>query len=67
MAKRKKRKGRFRLDLMMILSIFILIISFFAYMSNTTLEDVLKTKYPDGVVIHQEDYGSKNSSSSAEN
>ena len=56
MALRRKRKGRYRLDIMMIMSIFILIVSFFAYMGNTSLEDVLKDKYPEGVVLHQQDY-----------
>ena len=45
MAFRRKRKGRYRLDIMMIMSIFILIVSFFAYMGNTSLEDVLQDKY----------------------
>ena len=56
MAFRRKRKGRYRLDIMMIMSVFILIVSFFAYMGNTSLEDVLKDKYPEGVVLHQQDY-----------
>ena len=64
MAFRRKRKGRYRLDIMMIMSVFILIVSFFAYMGNTSLEDVLKDKYPDGVVLHQQDYTTAVDSSS---
>ncbi len=64
MALRRKRKGRYRLDIMMIMSIFILIVSFFAYMGNTSLEDVLKDKYPEGVVLHQQDYTAAVDSSS---
>ena len=56
MAYKRKRKGRYRLDLMIIMSVFILIVSFLAYMGNTSLEDVLKDKYPEGVVLHQQDY-----------
>lgn len=64
MALRRKRKGRYRLDIMMIMSVFILIVSFFAYMGNTSLEDVLKDKYPEGVVLHQQDYTAAVDSSS---
>lgn len=64
MAFRRKRKGRYRLDIMIIMSIFILIVSFFAYMGNTSLEDVLKDKYPEGVVLHQQDYTAAVDSSS---
>ena len=64
MALRRKRKGRYRLDIMMIMSIFILIVSLFACMGNTSLEDVLKDKYPEGVVLHQQDYTAAVDSSS---
>jgi len=57
MAKKKKRKGRYRFDIVLILSIFILIVSFCAYMTNTTLEEVLESKYPSGIVVHEEKYG----------
>ncbi len=57
MAKKKKRKGRYRFDIVLIMSIFILIVSFMAYMTNTTLEEVLDSKYPEGIVVHQENYG----------
>lgn len=61
MARRKKRKGRYRFGIVLILSVLILIASFFAYMTNTTLEDVLEKKYPDGIVVHQEQYGESHS------
>ncbi|WP_028504707.1 hypothetical protein [Ruminococcus sp. FC2018] len=64
MAYKRKRKGRYRLDLMIIMSVFILIVSFLAYMGNTSLEDVLKDKYPEGVVLHQQDYTAATDSSS---
>ena len=61
MARKKKRKGRYRLGIVIIMSFFILMISFFAYMTNTTLEEVLEKKYPDGIVVHQEQYGESQS------
>ena len=64
MAFRRKRKGRYRLDIMMIMSVFILIVSFFFFFFNTSLEDVLKDKYPEGVVLHQQDYTAAVDSSS---
>lgn len=57
MKKKSKKKGRYRFDIVLITSIFILFISFCAYMTNTTLEEVLENKYPDGIVVHQEKYG----------
>lgn len=57
MARKKKKKGRYRFDIVLILSIFILIVSFCAYMTNTTLEEVLESKYPSGIVVHEEKYG----------
>ena len=66
MAKKKKRKGRYRFGIVLIVSVFILIVSFCAYMTNTTLEEVLEKKYPDGIVVHQENYGD-NSSAAEQN
>lgn len=57
MAKKKKKKGRYRFDIVLVVSIFILIVSFCAYMTNTTLEEVLEIKYQGGIVVHQEKYG----------
>ena len=37
----KKRKGGFRIDIILIFSVMVLLITFFAYMLNTSLEDVL--------------------------
>ncbi len=61
MAKKKKRKGRYRFGIVLIMSLFILVISFCAYMTNTTLEEVLENKYPSGIVVHQENYGESQS------
>lgn len=66
MAKRKKRKGRYRIDLMIIMSILILILSFCAYMGNTSLEDVLDSKYPNGIVLHKDSKDKTSDSSSAQ-
>ena len=41
MAKKTKRSGRLRLDIIVIVSIVILLVTFFSYMLNTSLEDVL--------------------------
>ncbi len=60
-AKAKKRKNRYKLGIILIISLFILIVSFVAYMNNTTLEDVLNEKYDNSIVVHQDDYGQNNS------
>ncbi len=56
--KKEKRKGRFRLDIALIISFFILLISFSAYMINTTLEDVLKEESDTPIVTHDYTYES---------
>lgn len=61
MAKEKKneKKGaRFRLDIALIIAFFVLIISFSAYMLNTTLEDVLEKEYGGPIVTHDSTYDS---------
>ncbi|CDA72299.1 putative uncharacterized protein [Ruminococcus sp. CAG:579] len=47
----KKRKGGFRIDIILIFSVMVLLITFFAYMLNTSLEDVLTKQRGEGVVI----------------
>lgn len=51
--KNKKTDEKFHTGIVIIASIFVLIISFFAYMINTDLEDVLEKEYGDSVVTHQ--------------
>ena len=60
--KTKKKKNRYRLGIVIIVSLFILIVSFVAYMNNTTLEDVLNDKYDNNIVVHQDDYAQNQSS-----
>ena len=38
----KKKKNSYRLDIVLIVSFFVMLISFCAYMMNTTLDDVLE-------------------------
>ncbi|MCD7741253.1 MAG: hypothetical protein LUI06_03510 [Ruminococcus sp.] len=51
----KKRKGGLRWDIVAIVSVMILLISFFAYMLNTSLEDVLDEERGSGVIITHTD------------
>lgn len=55
-APKKKRKNRYRLDKVIIISIFVLLISFCAYMLNTPLEKVLEEEYGGKIITH--DYSS---------
>lgn len=51
MGKKKKRSGRLRVDIIIIVSVMILLITFFSYMLNTSLEDVLADQRGEGVII----------------
>ena len=55
-AAKKKKKNRYHFGIVLIVSILILIVSFCAYMNNTSLEEVLEAKYDNGIVVHQDDY-----------
>ena len=59
----KKKKNGYRLDIVLIVSFFVMLISFCAYMMNTTLEEVLENETGSSVVTH--DYESAESSSAA--
>lgn len=59
-----KKKFRYRIDILIIISIFILLITFCAYMINTRLEDTLKAERGQDVVTH--DYTFEDSSSQGE-
>ena len=50
--KDKKDKNRFRVDIIVIASFFVLLVSFCAYMINTELDDVLNNEYGSSVVTH---------------
>lgn len=52
MAKDKKKKKGFRLDIALMIGLLIMLISFGSYMVNTTLEDVLEKEYGAPVVTH---------------
>lgn len=47
----KKRKDRLRIDIILIVSVMILLATFFAYMLDTTLEEVLEDERGSGVII----------------
>ena len=48
----KKKKNSYRLDIVLIVSFFVMLISFCAYMMNTTLEEVLENETGSSVVTH---------------
>lgn len=52
------KKGRFRLDIALIVGLIIMIISFSAYLINTDLEDVLEDELGGNVVTHDYTYDS---------
>ena len=53
---RKRKKSGFRLDIAIIIAIFILLISFCAYMLTTDLEDVLEKESGSSIVTHDYTY-----------
>ncbi|MCR5141268.1 MAG: hypothetical protein K6C68_01875 [Ruminococcus sp.] len=55
MAKKAKRSGRLRIDIIVVVSIVILLVTFFSYMLNTSLEDVLAEQRGEGVIITHTD------------
>ena len=48
---KKSRRPRFRLGLALFISAVAVVITFFAYMLNTTLEEVLVKERGEGVII----------------
>lgn len=48
---KKRRKNALRVDIIALVSIMILLITFFSYMLNTSLEDVLDAQRGEGVII----------------
>jgi hypothetical protein len=49
--KKKKRRGGLRVDIIAVVSLMILLITFFAYILNTSLEDVLADERGENVII----------------
>ena len=62
----KKKKNGYRLDIVLIVSFFVMLISFCAYMMNTTLEEVLENETGSSVVTHDYTYESAENSSAAQ-
>ena len=60
-----KKKNGYRLDIMRLAGILVMLISFCAYMMNTTLEEVLENETGSSVVTHDYTYESAESSSAA--
>lgn len=54
----EKKTAKFRLDIVLIVSFFVLLISFCAYMINTSLEEVLNNEYDSSIVTHDYTYES---------
>lgn len=59
MKQKKKKEEKFHTMIVVIAAFFILLISFLAYMINTSLEDVLRKEYGGEVVTHQYEDGSE--------
>lgn len=59
----KKKKNGYRLDIVLIVSFFVMLISFCAYMINTTLEGVLENETGSSVVTHDYTYDGTESNS----
>lgn len=55
MSRKNKKKSRFRLDIVLIISFFIFLISISMYMINTDLDDVLEEEYGAPIVTHDYD------------
>ncbi len=55
---KKEEKNGYRLDIVLIVSFFVMLISFCAYMMNTTLEEVLENETGSSVVTHDYTYES---------
>ena len=51
----KQKRMKYRLGLLVIISFVIMLISFLAYMTNTTLEEVLYDERGVQVVTHSDD------------
>lgn len=58
---KKKVNGKFRIDIVLIVSFFVLLVSFCAYMIETDLTDVLNEEYGSSVVTHDYTYDSESS------
>ncbi|MGN0595318.1 MAG: hypothetical protein ACI4I6_09175 [Hominimerdicola sp.] len=56
----KKNKSRFRFDIVIACSLFVLLVSFCAYMLNTSLEEVLEKESGQQVITHN--YNTENNS-----
>jgi hypothetical protein len=48
---KKKRRGGLRVDIIAVVSVMILLITFFSYMLNTSLEDVLEEERGENSII----------------
>lgn len=57
----KKTNGKFRIDIILIVSFFVLLVSFCAYMIETDLNDVLNDEYGSSIVTHDYTYDSESS------
>ena len=52
----KKKKSRFRFDILLIVSLLILIVVFCAYVLNTPVIDILENERDTQVVTHDNNY-----------
>ena len=57
MAKKKnKRKLEYRIDLVALAALFVLIVTFCAYMMNTSITDVISEERGESVITHDYTY-----------
>ncbi|WP_124101081.1 hypothetical protein [Ruminococcus sp. Marseille-P6503] len=54
--KKKAGKFRYRIDILLIVSLFIVLITFCAYMMNTGLEETLEKERGEEIVTHDYTY-----------
>lgn len=52
----KLRKFRYRIDILLIISVFIIVVTFCAYMMNTELEETLEKERGAEIVTHDYTY-----------
>lgn len=52
----KPRKFRYRIDILLIISVFIIVVTFCAYMMNTELEETLEKERGAEIVTHDYTY-----------
>lgn len=53
---KEKKKGKYRIDLVALVAVFVFIVTFCAYMMNTSVTDVLGKERGETVITHDYTY-----------